>query len=496
MKKIISIFLCILICISFTIPASAYEKSNSVSDNSLSGKLNELNLLKGTGINEDGTIDFDLNKKPDRVEALVMLLRALGRGEEAESCQNSHPFTDVPDWAAGYVAYAYDKGLVHGVSDTLFDAGGTVTFEMYLTFMLRALGYTDKPYGDFSWDASRALAAWCRIIPPQVLKMEFTRSDMVYITCAALFAQVKGTQLVLHDKLESEGAFKKEAFDKAFPDYPLQDYLMIEKAVSAAIAERYQLGIIEDNVYALENHYIAEAVNDGDVLKVSVLVACGKYTIRKDGYVSGSPDAAPWLFELDAKTLKLKNCRPAYEIREEGKPLTQYFSETTLSALDHMRFPLRQTGNLVVKMRVDSGAFKFRQPTYEEALAKAKASIVTPVKTLELDACTALLGKPEGKNYYCLYLIFKKGSVLGEGETQLVMSSTEGTFSLSEDKLKLYYSYHFTNGEYYGITSLTGGVKKVQNGTFTYEFELNTGNTAWRITPDQATGTDTANSPS
>jgi hypothetical protein len=484
MKKIISVILCISICLTFALPASAYESKNAVSENSLAVKLYELKLLKGAGTNDDGTINFDLSGKPNRIEALVMLLRALGKGEEAENYQNSHPFTDVPEWADRYVAYAYDKGLAHGVSVTLFDAGGSVTLEMYLTFMLRALGYSDKPNGDFSWNSPRALAAWCRIIPPQVLKTDFTRSDMVYITCAALFAQMKGTQLALYEKLESEGAFTKEAFEKAFPDYPLQDYLMIEKEVSGAIAERYKFGLVDYNVYALENHYIAEAVTDGDTLKVSALVAYGKYTIHKDGNLGGSSDVAPWLFELDTRTLKLRRCRPAYEIRGEGLPLESVFSQTTLNALDNMRSPLRMAGHLVVQMRVDSGAFKFRQPTYEEALAKAKASIMTPVKTLELDACTALLGKPEGKNYYFLYLVFKKGSVLGEGETQLVMSSTEGTFSLSDDKLKLYYSYHFTNGEYYGITSLTGGVKKIQSGTFTYEFELNTGNTVWRVVAD------------
>lgn len=38
-----------------------------------------------------------------------MLIRLLGEESEALSCTAYQPFTDVPDWALPYAAYAYSK---------------------------------------------------------------------------------------------------------------------------------------------------------------------------------------------------------------------------------------------------------------------------------------------------------------------------------------------------------------------------------------------------
>ena len=84
---------------------------------------------------------------------------------QAQESAKTHPFSDVPDWADGYVSYAYTAGLTKGVSEDRFGAADTASAEMYLTFMLRALGYTEGDSGDFSWDAHWTLAEECGILP-------------------------------------------------------------------------------------------------------------------------------------------------------------------------------------------------------------------------------------------------------------------------------------------------------------------------------------------
>lgn len=78
-----------------------------------------------------------------------MLLRMLGKAEEAQNSSYQNPFTDVPAWASKYIAYAYAKGYTSGTSKTTFGTNNIVTPEQFLTFMLRALGYNDKA-GDFN----------------------------------------------------------------------------------------------------------------------------------------------------------------------------------------------------------------------------------------------------------------------------------------------------------------------------------------------------------
>lgn len=49
-----------------------------------------------------------------RSEAVTMLVRLLGRENEALSGKWETPFTDVPAWAEPYVGLAYENGLTTG----------------------------------------------------------------------------------------------------------------------------------------------------------------------------------------------------------------------------------------------------------------------------------------------------------------------------------------------------------------------------------------------
>lgn len=223
MKKMFASFLCIFMCISLVPAANAAGTRDFAVQARLATQLKDLGLFLGVGEKEDGTTDFALERAPTRAEALTMLVRALGKGTIAESHTKSHPFYDVPAWADGIVSYAYENGLTKGVSETQFGAADIASAEMYLTFMLRALGYSDGTAGDFTWDAPWTLAERCGILPARVDRKSFLRADAVDVTCAALFATLNGSAVTLHERLASEHVFTVEQFQSVFPEKPSFD---------------------------------------------------------------------------------------------------------------------------------------------------------------------------------------------------------------------------------------------------------------------------------
>lgn len=212
--------LCVLLCTSLVSTAFAVETRDFGFETGLATRLETLELFLGVGEKEDGSTDFALDRAPNRAEALTMLVRAMGKESESNAMTGRHPFSDVPAWADGIVSYAYMNGLTKGVSNDNFGTNDTASAEMYLTFMLRALGYSDASGGDFTWDAPWALAETCGLLPPQVDRDTFLRADVVDITCAALYANLKGSQTKLHESLAKSGVFTTEAFSAAFPQNP------------------------------------------------------------------------------------------------------------------------------------------------------------------------------------------------------------------------------------------------------------------------------------
>ncbi len=78
-----------------------------------------------------------------RAEALVSIIQAIGREDEALSETAQHPFTDIPDWADRYAAYAYQNGIITGVSDNRFEPDRAVTADEYSAMLERAKGLAD-----------------------------------------------------------------------------------------------------------------------------------------------------------------------------------------------------------------------------------------------------------------------------------------------------------------------------------------------------------------
>lgn len=210
MKRFISVLL-VAIMIVGVVPFNIYARDYSKQE-LMAQELKSLGLFRGVS-----ETNFDLERAPSRVEAVVMLVRALGKEENALNTAWQHPFTDVPAWADRYVGYAYEEKLANGQSADAF--GNTdANAAMYITFVLRALGYSDGR-GDFMWDNPYTLARQTGILTDDVDIENFTRADVVTVTHNALAAYCRNSAISLSSKLVDENVFTKEKYDSVYNSY-------------------------------------------------------------------------------------------------------------------------------------------------------------------------------------------------------------------------------------------------------------------------------------
>ena len=93
-------------------------------------QLKDLGLFQGT---EQG---YELDRAPTRAEAATMLVRLLGKEDEAKALDYTAPFTDLAGWEKPYVQYLYENGLTTGVTETTFKPDQGCSAQMYTTFLL------------------------------------------------------------------------------------------------------------------------------------------------------------------------------------------------------------------------------------------------------------------------------------------------------------------------------------------------------------------------
>lgn len=212
--SVVLVLTCILITSAF---ASSYD--------STAQELKNMGLFKGTNTG------FDLDRAPTRSEAAVMLVRLLGAEGTAQSQYTAgtikHPFTDVPDWATPHVAWLYQNKLANGTSSTLFGANDTCNAQMFCTFVLRSLGYSDAASRDFTYAGSLTYAKQIGIYEDTLDSNTFLRDHAAAISYQALATYLKGTTTTLLDKLVAGGAVSqasaKPVLDKITAYYAYQD---------------------------------------------------------------------------------------------------------------------------------------------------------------------------------------------------------------------------------------------------------------------------------
>ena len=161
--------------------------------------LHEMGLFQGT---QNG---YDLDRTPTKAEAAVMLVRLLGKEADAKALTYTAPFTDLKGWEKPYVQYLYNNGLANGTSKTTFNPTGKCTAQMYATFLLRALGYSDS--ADFTYANALETAREQGIYDTGVINMQnFLRDDVAAASYTALSVSPKNGEGTLLDQLVSENA--------------------------------------------------------------------------------------------------------------------------------------------------------------------------------------------------------------------------------------------------------------------------------------------------
>jgi len=212
-RRIIALLLSVVICTSLlgslTVSAAGYTPKYT----SAAETLYELGLFKGVGTDASGNPKFALEQKATRLQGLVMLLRLLGKEEDALAYTGSNPFTDVPDWGKPYVGYAYENKLTNGTSATTFTPDGELLGKAYLTFVLRALGYDDAA-GDFSYNDALTKAKEVALISDGACTGAIYRDDCVIVSLKALTTDMKDGKQTLAEKLVKDGVLTKDAIQK------------------------------------------------------------------------------------------------------------------------------------------------------------------------------------------------------------------------------------------------------------------------------------------
>ena len=203
MKKLLCPLFALLIVLSLSTAAFAADYSAEKSANA----LYELGLFQGTGETANGKPIYSLDAAPTRAQAVTMLVRLLGKEAEAKAGTWTVPFYDLADWARPYVGYAYANGLTNGLSAERFGSDDKVTANQYLTFILRALGYSSE--SDFQWDKANAFSDSLGLTHGEYrASRSFTRGDTARISYAALAQVRKDSSETLAAQLVRQGAVK------------------------------------------------------------------------------------------------------------------------------------------------------------------------------------------------------------------------------------------------------------------------------------------------
>ena len=210
MKKLrstiaVMIVICSLLTTNITALAFGPNETRSIDNFFI-----EAQLLKGTGT------DYGLENTANRMEGIVVLIRLMGKEAEAQAMADQPcQFTDVPDWAKGYVNYAYSENLSKGISETKFGVNNNMTADQYNTLLLRVLGYDDSK-GDFFWEDSvgkaRELSILSHDMAHEYLKTGYvyTKGDLMDTAFCYLEAKYKDQEQTLLDRLIEDGVITED----------------------------------------------------------------------------------------------------------------------------------------------------------------------------------------------------------------------------------------------------------------------------------------------
>lgn len=203
------------VCVGAATAAMLTASAFAANYTNCADSLHEMGLFQGT---QNG---YDLDRTPTRAEAAVMLVRLLGKEDEAKALTYTAPFTDLKGWEKPYVQYLYSNGLANGTNRTTFNPTGKCTAQMYAMFLLRALGYSDT--ADFSYANAIETAREQGIYDTGIINVQnFLRDDAAAASYTVLSVSPKNSEGTLLDQLVSENAITEadaKSYQNLFSTY-------------------------------------------------------------------------------------------------------------------------------------------------------------------------------------------------------------------------------------------------------------------------------------
>ena len=140
LKRALSLALAFVMVMSLMIvgtSAKSYTDSDKIENQAAVEILGEIGVMVG---NDDGS--FAPDRVVTRAEMAVIITRILyGNNLNVEQFKGLNTFTDVPDWAEGYVNLCASLDIIAGRGNGIFDPDATVTTAEAALMLSRALGY-------------------------------------------------------------------------------------------------------------------------------------------------------------------------------------------------------------------------------------------------------------------------------------------------------------------------------------------------------------------
>lgn len=204
MKKTILILVLVLALLTSSVFAATPVQNNTAD------ALNHLGLFLGTGKG------YELDNGLTRAQGITLLVRMIGKEEEANNGVYHNPLTDVPAWATGYIGYAYQNAITNGISETQFGSDMPMTDYMFLTLTLRALGYSDSgEHPLYTWNNPYQIACELGLIASTEADSAFTRGDAVSVFWNAMDVNFNGEKDTLADRLVDQKIFTADELKEA-----------------------------------------------------------------------------------------------------------------------------------------------------------------------------------------------------------------------------------------------------------------------------------------
>ena len=157
MKKLLALVLALVMSMSLvTISNAAFKDADKISNKEAVDVMAAVGVLAGYDNGEFGATDTLTRAQAAKIIAYL----DLGKDAAEAFSKEVSPFADVAagNWAAGYIAYCAQAGIVAGIGDNKFGPDEKVTGLQFAKMLLCALGYSAEIEGYIGTDYTIAIA--------------------------------------------------------------------------------------------------------------------------------------------------------------------------------------------------------------------------------------------------------------------------------------------------------------------------------------------------